>query len=79
MPENELLCEQQYGFRSQHSTELVAIKLIDYLTHNMDTNKTPTSTFLNLSKAFDTLSFDILLPEFEHYGIIGVISELYKR
>ena len=30
LSENELLCEQQYGFRSQHSTELAAIKLADY-------------------------------------------------
>ena len=36
LSENELLCEQQYGFRSQHSIELAAIKLVYYLTHNMD-------------------------------------------
>ena len=70
--EYELLCEQQYGFRSQHSTELAAIKLVDYLTHNMDTNKIPTSIYLDLSKASDTLSFDIPLTKFEHYGITGV-------
>ena len=28
--ENNLLCEQQYGFRSKHSTELATIKLVDY-------------------------------------------------
>ena len=76
MSENKLLCEQQYGFRSQHSTELAAIKLVDYLTHNMDTNKIPTSIYLDLSKAFDTLSFDILLTKFEHYGITGVPLKL---
>ena len=76
MSENELLCEPQYGFRSQHSTELAAIKLVDYLTHNMDTNKIPTSIYLDLSKAFDTLSFDFLLTKFEHYGITGVPLKL---
>ena len=76
MSENELLCEQQYGFRSQHLTELAAIKLIEYLTHNMDTNKIPTSIYLDLSKAFETLSFDILLTKFEHYGITGVPLKL---
>ena len=72
--ENELLCEQQYGLRSQHSTELAAIKLVDYLTHNMDTNKVhiSTSIYLDLSKAFDTLSFDIPVTKFEHYDITGV-------
>ena len=76
LSENKLLCEQQYGFRSQHSTELAAIKLVDYLTHNMDTNKIPTSIYLDLSKAFDTLSFDILLTKFKHYGITGVPLKL---
>ena len=63
MSENELLCEQQYGFRSQHSTELAAIKLVDYLTHKMNTNKMPTSIYLDLSKAFDTLSFQKYISE----------------
>ena len=76
LSENKLLCEQQYGFRSQHSTELAAIKLVDYLTHNMDTNKIQTSIYLDLSKAFDTLSFDILLTKFKHYGITGVPLKL---
>ena len=78
LSENELLREQQYGFRSQHSPELAAIKLVNYLTHNMDTNKIPTSihVYLDLSKAFDTLSFDILLTKFEHYGITGVPLKL---
>ena len=38
----------------------------------MDTNKIPTSIYLDLSKAFDTLSFDILFNKFEHYGITGI-------
>ena len=51
LSDNKLLCEQQYGFRSQHSTELAAIKLVDYLTHNIDTNNIPISIYLDLSKA----------------------------
>ena len=57
--DNKLLCEQQYGFQSQHLTGLAAIKLVDYLTHNMDTNTIPISIYLDPSKAFDTLLFDI--------------------
>ena len=76
LSDNKLLCEQQYGFRSQHSTELAAIKLVDYLTHNIDTNNIPISIYLDLSKAFDTLSFDILLAKFEYYGITGTTLKL---
>ena len=52
--ENILLCEQQYGFRSQHSTELAAVKLVDYIIKEMDCNKkvkTPGSTVLGSIKS----------------------------
>ena len=64
---NSLLCEQQYRFRSGHSTELATIKLIDNIIQNMDNTritKTPVTLFLDLSKAFDTLNFDILLHNY---------------
>ena len=33
---NSLLCEEQYGFRSKHSTELATIKLVDKIIKDMD-------------------------------------------
>ena len=45
---HNLLSEQQYGFRSQHSTELACVKLVDYITTEMDNIKkikTPTAIF----------------------------------
>ena len=33
---NIILCEQQYGFRAGHSTELAATKLIDRTNEQMD-------------------------------------------
>ena len=33
---NNLLSEQQYGFRSQHSPELACVKLVDYILKEFD-------------------------------------------
>ncbi len=78
---NNLLSDQQYGFREKHSTELATIKLIDKIIKDMDntkTLKTPLTVFLDLSKAFDTLDFDILLYKLRYYGIVGTPLTLIK-
>ena len=54
---NHLLSEQQYGFRANHSTELAAIKLVDYIKHEIDRKYTPVNIYIDLSKACDTLNF----------------------
>ena len=77
-----LLCEQQYGFRSKHSTELAAIKLVDNIIENLDnikTVKTPVAIFLDLSKAFDTLNFEILLRKLQYYGVCGTAFKLLEN
>ena len=50
-----LLAEQQYGFRKQHSTEYATVKLVDHVSKEMEAGKTPTSVYIDLSKTFDTL------------------------
>ena len=47
--DNGLLAEQQYGFRSQHSTEYAATKLIDHISQEMDSGKTPGALYIDLS------------------------------
>ena len=58
---NNYYVNNNTGFRAKHSPELASIKLVDFLTQNMDSNKIPTAVYLDFSKAFDTLSFEILL------------------
>ena len=78
---NDLLTEQQYGFRTKHSTELAAIKLVDFVIMEMDNKysvKTPTAIFMDLSKAFDNLRFNNLLDKLKFYGITGIPLMLIK-
>ena len=49
--DNELLAEQQYGLRAQHSTEYAAIKLFDHINKEKDSGNTPTALYIDLSKA----------------------------
>ena len=39
-----------------HSAEYAAVKLVDYNSNKMDNHKTPSTIFIDLFKAFDTLS-----------------------
>ena len=48
---NNLLSEQQYGFRANHYAELAAIKLADYIVHEIDRKLSPVNIYIDLSNA----------------------------
>ena len=73
---NNLLYKQQSGFRSKHYTELATIKLVDFLVKSMDENLIPCTIYLNLSKAFDALNFNILINKLKFYEITGTPLKL---
>ena len=69
---NEILSDNQYGFRSKHSTSLALIDLVEELTNSIDNKSIAIGIFIDLKKAFDTIDHDLLLKKLEHYGIRGV-------
>ena len=73
---NGLLAEQQYGFRLQHFIEYETTKLIDHISQEMDSGKTPGVLYIDLSKAFNTLSFEIILYKLKYYGVMGTEPRL---
>ena len=76
---HNLRAAQQYGFRPQHSTKYAAVKRIDHASCEMENQKTPTVVFTNLSKVFDTLSYDILLYKLNYYGVTGTEFKLVQN
>ena len=77
-----LVFDEQYGFRSKHSKEPSTIKLVDKIFKDMDNIqniKTPVAVFLDISKEFDKLDFDILLYKLNYYGIRGTPLTLIQN
>ena len=50
--------------------------MVDHISNEMESGKTPVTLFIDLSMTFDTLSFDILLQKLIYYGIAGVNLKL---
>ena len=67
--ENNLLSSQQYGFCPNRSTELDTLELMDRNIHRMNENHCTVNIYLDFSKAFHSLVYDILLSKLKHYAI----------
>ena len=68
---NNLLSDNQFGFRKKLSTEMAIITAIDFITEAIDKKEHVIGLFLDLRKAFDTVNKEILIQKLERYGIRG--------
>lgn len=65
---HNLLCPDQFGFRPKSQTNHVVQKLINDISKNATANKVTIATYLDLSKAFDCIQYEILYKKLEYLG-----------
>lgn len=73
---HDKLFNNQFGFRSQCSTENAAIELVNVISKALDDKKVATAIYMDLRKAFDVVNHNLLLRVLETYGIRGKANDL---
>ena len=66
---HNLLFEYQFGFRPNRSTELAVTYFTDFIRKEADNGKATEAVFIDLTKAFDTISHSIMLSKLSRYGV----------
>ena len=75
---NNILGEEEYGFRTSSSTDKAAFKLTDKILNALNNKLMVAGIFCDLQKAFDCVNHNILLTKLEFYGITGTAYILIK-
>ena len=77
LEKNEILFYGQFGFRSNHSTNHAILLITDKIQKAIERKLYSCGIFLDLSKAFDTVTHDILLKKLENCGIRGIAKQWF--
>ena len=66
-----LLCSQQYGFRHKWSMKMAATLFYNRIHQQMYSGKLVGNIYLDLTKAFETIVYNVLIDKLPKFGICG--------
>ena len=78
LEQTDQLYHSQYGFRKSHSCETAIMELVSSIIKGKDDGFYTLALFIDLSKAFDTVDYKILLDKLDKHGIRGVAKEWFR-
>lgn len=74
----KILSDNQYGFRKGKSTEDAVLRLTETVSRVLDKKKKCAGIFIDLKKAFDTVSIPLLLKKLEDVGVRGTALNIFS-
>jgi len=74
---NNILVKEQFGFRSNSSTEIAIYTLLNNILSSLN-NRIVGGLFCDLQKPFDCVNYEILLSKMKFYGITGIANRLME-
>lgn len=72
-----ILANNQFGFRTSKSTDDAVSLLTDFVTTKVDENQKCIGIFLDLAKAFDTVSIPALVNKLDVIGVRGTALKIF--
>lgn len=78
LEKENILSDNQYGFRKSKSTEHAVRRLSETVSKALDKRKKCIGIFLDLKKAFDSVSIPSLLNKLEHVGVRGLVLKMFS-
>ena len=73
----DILSKAQFGFRAKYSTIQAVSLITDKIQKAIEEGLYSCGIFLDLSKAFDTVNYKILISKLEHYGFRGIVKNWF--
>lgn len=74
----DFIFERQYGFRPKSNTLTATVDLVTKIKSNIDNKNIVLGVFIDLKKAFDTVSHSLLIKKLKHIGVDGTALQMFQ-
>ncbi|KAL1446823.1 hypothetical protein WDU94_012321 [Cyamophila willieti] len=75
---NNIITPRQFGFRKHCGTEDATLDLTSYIHEELNQSNKTLAVFLDISKAYDSVSHDVLLHRLYEVGLRGKVLDWFK-
>ena len=78
LEERQILYYKQFGFRKDFPANHAILNLLEIIQKTLDGGQIACGIFIDLEKAFNTVSNDILLEKLDQYGIRATSNDWFR-